>query len=73
MPKGGVKVMESHVSVNGVIVPVITEMQSSKIRGLRYGSILVVSYNCEIPIRVKEYLDSKEIKTVRIDQFLKGL
>lgn len=61
--------MGEYVNVNGVKVPVITDLTriDAKLKGIRRGSILIISYNCIMPGRVKDYLESRDIKIISMN------
>jgi hypothetical protein len=61
--------VNEYVVVNGIRVPVIKNMRDleSKIKGLRQGSILIISYNCIITEEAKAYIESRGIKLVKMD------
>lgn len=59
--------MESHVRVNGIMVPILRELLPPKVLGLSKGNILIISYDCEIHPECKRYCDLHEIKILRMD------
>lgn len=60
--------MERDISVNGIRVAIIKDIRriADKVMGIKKGSVLIVSYDCIIPSKVKEYLESREVKIIRL-------
>lgn len=60
--------MERDISVNGIRVPIVKDIRriADKLRGIKKGSVLIISYECIIPSEIKKYLESREVKIVRL-------
>lgn len=56
-----------YVYVNGFRLPVIHEIRKDRLMGTKRGSVLIVIHNCRVPENVQRYLESRDIKLIRLD------
>jgi hypothetical protein len=56
-----------YVNVNGVKVPILEALLPKKVKGKPTGSILIITYDCEIHPECQKYCDLHEIKILRMD------